>query len=73
MQVGNIVKFNQEITSNKDYNGYYRIRSIRGGNANLTGPFGRAIYHKRVPLSWLLECENEWYSVWSKSETYMCM
>ena len=53
--------------------GYYRITSIRGMYANLGSIFGGHIYHKRVPLEWLIECESEWYERWSKSETYMCM
>lgn len=53
--------------------GYYRITSIRGMYANLGSIFGKTIYHKRVPLSWLIEAEAEWYSKWSQSESYMSM
>ena len=73
MQVGNIVKFKENVTGDRNFDGYYRITSMRGGNVNLSGPFGKTIYHKRVPLTLLQECETEWYDMWSKSETYMCM
>lgn len=74
MQVGNIVKFKpNRVDENSEYKGYYRVRSIRGEYANLTGPFGNHIYHKRIPLLWLWECETEWYAKWSQSETYQCM
>jgi hypothetical protein len=53
--------------------GYYRITSIRGMYANLGSIFGKTIYHKRVPLNWLIEAEAEWYSKWSHSESYMSM
>ena len=53
--------------------GYYKITSIRGMYANLGSIFGKTIYHKRVPLSWLIEAEAEWYSKWSQSESYMSM
>ena len=72
MQVGNIVKLKERYAEG-EFKGYYRIRSIRGEYANLTGPFGNHIYHKRIPLLWLHECENEWYAKWSQSETYQCM
>lgn len=53
--------------------GYYRITSVRGMYANLGSIFGKTIYHKRVPLSWLVEAQEEWYSKWSQSESYMSM
>ena len=56
-----------------DFAGYYRITSVRGQYANLGSIFGNTIYHKRVPLTNLVECEDEWYARWSNSETYMCM
>ena len=70
IEVGSIVKAN-ELTST--IKGYYRIRSIRGGKANLCGPFGRQIYHKGIPVKDLIECENEWYAKWQQTETYACM
>ena len=69
LSVGSIVKGKLFST----ITGYYRIKSIRGAYANLCGPFGRAIYHKRIPLTQLVECENEWYAKWQRSETYQCM
>jgi hypothetical protein len=70
IEVGSIVKVNSLTNPIK---GYYRIRSIRGGKANLCGPFGRLIYHKGIPVQDLIECENEWYSQWQQSESYQCM
>jgi hypothetical protein len=70
IEVGSIVKVNPLTSTIK---GYYRIRSIRGGKANLCGVFGRLIYHKGIPVKDLIECENEWYSQWQQSESYQCM
>ena len=70
---GNVVKLIERYATGDFRSGYYRITSIRGAYANLGSIFGKTIYHKRVPLEWLLECEKEWYARWSKSETYMCM
>lgn len=70
IEVGSIVKANPLTSTIK---GYYRIKSIRGGKANLCGPFGRQIYHKGIPVKDLIECENEWYSQWQQSESYQCM
>jgi hypothetical protein len=70
IEVGSIVKANPLTSTIK---GYYRIRSIRGGKANLCGPFGRQIYHKGIPVKDLVECENEWYAKWQQTETYACM
>ena len=68
--VGSIVKGNPKTSTIK---GYYRVRSIPGGKANLCGPFGRQIEHKGILLKDLIECENEWYAKWQQSETYQCM
>lgn len=70
---GSIVKIERHYVSNNEFNGYYRITSIRGNKANLGSIFGKTIYHKRVPLEWLVECHDEWYETWSHSESYMCM
>ena len=70
IEVGSIVKANPLTSTIK---GYYRIRSIRGGKANLCSPFGRQIYHKGIPVKDLVECENEWYAKWQQTETYACM
>ena len=69
IEVGSIVKV--KLSSN--IKGYYRVISIRGGKANLCGPFGRLIYHKGILVQDLIECENEWYAQWQQSETYQCM
>jgi hypothetical protein len=69
---GTVVKL-KETYATGDYKGYYKITSIRGLYANLGSIFGKTIYHKRVPLAWLVECSEEWYARWSKSETYQCM
>lgn len=69
---GNVVKLADRYSTG-DFKGYYRITSIKGLYANLGSVFGKTIYHKRVPLEWLVECEAEWYAKWSQSETYMCM
>ena len=70
IEVGSIVKANPLTSTIK---GFYRIRSIRGGKANLCGPFGRTIIHKGIPVKDLVECESEWYAQWQQSETYQCM
>ena len=71
---GNVVKLIERYaTGHSMLKGYYKITSIRGQYANLGSIFGKTIYHKRVPLEWLIECQEEWYAGWSKSETYMCM
>ena len=69
---GSIIKLKERYAEG-ELKGFYRITSIRGQYANLGSIFGGHIYHKRVPLEWLIECESEWYERWSKSETYMCM
>ena len=70
LKVGSIVKGNPKTSTIK---GYYRIRSIRGSKANLCSPIGREIYHKGIPLTDLVECENEWYTAWQQTESYMSM
>ena len=69
LSVGSIVKGKLFST----ITGYYRIKSIRGAYANLCSPFGRDIMHKRIPLTHLEECENEWYAKWQQTEQYQCM
>lgn len=71
LEVGNVVKFIDNTRT--DSRGFFRIKSIRGRFANLTGVFGRHIYHKSVPLTDLRECEGEWYAAWRKTESYQCM
>ena len=72
LKQGNVVKLTERYATG-DFRGYYRITSIKGAYANLGSIFGKTIYHKRVPLEWLVECQEEWYAGWSQSETYMCM
>jgi len=69
---GSVVKLKERYAEG-EFKGFYRITSIRGLYANLGSVFGNTIYHKRVPLEWLIECEEEWYAKWSQSETYQCM
>ena len=68
---GSIVKFRN--AWNNDQQGYYKVTNARGTWVNLGSIFGKSIYHKRVPVKLLEECEREWYSEWQKSETYQCM
>ena len=71
---GSVVKLKERYSAiDSKLSGYYRITSIRGLYANLGSVFGNTIYHKRVPLEWLIECEEEWYAKWSQSETYLSM
>ncbi|MBU6184758.1 MAG: hypothetical protein KGO98_05815 [Rickettsiales bacterium] len=72
LKKGDVVKLNENLALT-EISGYYRITSIRGQYANLGSIFGNTIYHKRMPLAWLVECQNEWYAKWSQSESYMCM
>ena len=72
LKAGSIIKVVNRY-SDGVMSGYYKITSIRGMYANLGSIFGKTIYHKRVPLSWLIEAEAEWYSKWSQSESYMSM
>jgi hypothetical protein len=69
---GSVIKLKERYAVG-EFQGYYRITSIRGQYANLGGVFGKTIYHKRVPLEWVIGCEAEWYESWSQSESYMCM
>jgi hypothetical protein len=69
IEAGSIVKF---VDANVD-RGYYRVTSARGGKVNLGSIFGRSIYHKGILIENVVECQDEWYSNWQKSETYQCM
>lgn len=66
IEKGSIVKIKGE-------SGYYRVSSKRGRKANLASVFGNTIYHKGIESINLIECREEWYDQWSKSETYMSM
>lgn len=72
LKQGNVVKLTERYATG-DFKGYYRITSVRGLYANLGSIFGKTIYHKRIPLAWLVECQEEWYAKWRQSESYMCM
>jgi len=64
VQKGSIVRFED---------GNYRVTSLRGGKVNLGSIFGSKIYHKGIPVEYVVEYGVEFYESWSKSETYMCM
>ena len=53
--------------------GNYRVTAVRGGKVNLGAIFGKAIYHKGVPIEQVTDDEAAWYKRWTQSETYMCM
>ena len=72
LKQGNVVKLTERYATG-DFKGYYRITSVKGQYANLGSIFGKTIYHKRVPLEWLVECQEEWHARWAQSESYMCM
>jgi hypothetical protein len=61
---GSIVRFEE---------GNYRVTSLRGGKVNLGSIFGSRIYHKGIPVEYVVEYGAEFYESCSKSETYMCM
>jgi len=61
---GSIVRFEE---------GNYRVTSLRGGKVNLGSIFGSKIYHKGIPVEYVVEYGAEFYESWSKSEIYMCM
>lgn len=57
-----------------DYNGgYYRVRAAFKHTVNLGPVFGNGMSHKKVPIDQVREAYDEFYSYWSKSESYMCM
>ena len=64
IKVGSIVRFEE---------GNYRVTSLRGGKVNLGSIFGHKIYHKGIPVEYVVEYGAKFYESWSKSETYMCM
>jgi ribosomal protein L11 len=53
--------------------GNYRVTAVKGGKVNLGAIFGKAIYHKGVPIEQVTDDEAAWYKRWTQSETYMCM
>jgi hypothetical protein len=68
---GAIVKF--KTAEVREQRGYYRVTSVRGGNVNLGSIFGKTIWHKKISVELVVECESEWYKEWQKSEQYQCM
>jgi translation elongation factor P/translation initiation factor 5A len=55
--------------------GHCRVTAIfkSSQTANLGGIFNGVVYHKRVPLSEMVEDEANWYKSWEQSETYQSM
>ena len=70
LQVGDIVKYKPGIGPE---NSYVRIKSIRGRFCNVCGIFSGEIIRKSVLLDYLEGAAAEWYSAWSKTESYQCM
>jgi len=68
VKIGSTVKYRD-----KDGNSYYRVTKLTKNFVNLGSIFGRTIYHKSVPLSEVTEAHDEWYEIWSKSESYQSM
>jgi len=61
---GSIVKY-------KD--GNYRVSACFSKTVNLSGVFSSHIHHKGIPLSEVVEDEEEWYKRWTQSESYKSM
>ena len=50
-----------------------RITRITSKWANIGAIWGKGVYDKKVPLTELTECSEQFYDAWRKSETYRCM
>ena len=50
-----------------------RISRINSKWVNIATIWGGKCTHKRIPLTELTECSEEFYDGWSKSESYRCM
>ena len=50
-----------------------QISRITSKWANIATIFGGRVTDKKVPLTELTECADEFYERWSQSETYRCM
>ena len=61
---GSVVKY-------KD--GFVRVTAKFAKTVNLGGIFNGKIYHRKVPLTEVVEAHDEWYERWTKSETYQSM
>ena len=68
---GMIVKIKDP--QNRDEQGYYRVRKVTKNTVNLGSIFGKALYHKSIQKSRVIEDEATWYKGWQQSETYQCM
>jgi hypothetical protein len=50
-----------------------RITRLTSEWANIGGVWGGKVFAKKVPLTELEECGEQWYENWTKSEHYRCM
>jgi len=50
-----------------------RITRITSKWANIGAIWGKGVYDKKVPLTELTECSEQFYDNWRKSESYRCM
>ena len=50
-----------------------RISRLTSKWANIATIWGGKCTHKRIPLTELTECSEEFYDGWRKSESYRCM
>jgi hypothetical protein len=50
-----------------------RITRITSKWANIGTIWGGMVFAKKVPLTELTECAEQFYDAWSKSESYRCM
>jgi len=53
--------------------GHCRVKSLFKTHATLCGIFNGIIYHRNVPLTDIVEDQNNWYKIWQESETYKSM
>ena len=50
-----------------------RISRLTSKWVNIATIWGGKCTHKRIPLTELIECTEEFYDGWRKSESYRCM
>ena len=50
-----------------------RISRINSKWVNISTIWGGKCIHKRIPLTELTECTEQFYEGWRKSESYRCM
>lgn len=50
-----------------------KITRLTSEWANIGGAWSGKVFAKKVPLTELIECGEEFYDNWTKSETYRCM